>query len=239
MRAHLLLLLLGSAAMLAGCAAQDPTNCDLGDPAGLSNCIKQLLIESRSKIAKEADPLRLPDHNKDGVQASNIRVLGISRYSVDDLDVSFPSGQKIAVSAKISWPRIKGYLNVKARKCKRIVFKLCATVRAEPEVKVGRTEGTLTTTLNINVAPDGKITVTASGTNVSLNLASISVKANLKRFIGAINRLFGDPASRIVTKKANKWWRDNKAKIEKKAKDALDKAVREKVAVHLSRLLRL
>ncbi|XP_043211677.1 uncharacterized protein LOC122376067 [Amphibalanus amphitrite] len=234
------LLLLGLAALLAAGDAQDTANCDLGDPAGLSDCIKQLLVEARPKVAQEADPLRLPNNRDGDVELSNIRVHGISGYSVDGLSVSFPSDQQIAVRATISWPHINGKLDAKIRKCKKVIFKkVCVSVRGRPEVRVGRTVGSLTTTLNVHVGADGRIMVTASGTRVSLNLASIRVKANLRGAIGFFNRLFGDPASKITTKLANKWWGKNKGKIEGKARDALDKAVREKVAVHLARLLKI
>ena len=237
MRSALLLLL---AALLTLSWAQDLDHCDLSDPAGLSRCIKKLLIDSRPKIAQEADPLRLDNFRDGDVEGSNIRITGISGYSVDQLSLTFPRDQQIKVSARLSWPRIIGKLDAKIRKCKKILWKKrCITVRGRPEVTVGRTEGSLTTTLNVHVAADGKISVTATGTNVSLNLASIRIKANLRGAIGFFNRLFGDPASRITTKLANKWWRNNKTKIEGKARDALDKAVREKVSQELSKLLRI
>lgn len=235
-----LLLLLASAALLVGCTALDPADCDLGDPDGLSRCIKQLLIDSRPKIAEEADPLRLPNHRDGDLSASGIVIRGIAGFSVDSLSVTFPRDQQIAVHATIAWPHLRGDLDVEVRKCKKILWKKrCLKARASPDVTVGRTRGTLRTTLNVAVAADGKVTVTASGTRVSLDLASIRVKANLRGALGLFNRLFGDPASRITTKLANKWWGKNKAKIETKAKDALDKAVREKVSAQLSRLLKL
>ena len=235
-----LLLLLASAALLAGCVAQPLDECDLGDPDGLSRCIKQLLDDSRPKIRQEADPLHLPNHNDGDLSASNIVVTGIAGYSVDRLSVSFPRDQQIGVVASIAWPHLRGDLDVRVRKCKKILWKRrCVSVRARPDVHVGRTVGTLRTTLAVDVAPDGKVSVTARGTSVSLNLASVRVKANVRGAIGFFNRLFGDPASRITTKLANKWWRNNKGKIEAKARDALDKAVREKVSVQLSRLLKV
>ncbi|XP_043211646.1 uncharacterized protein LOC122376045 [Amphibalanus amphitrite] len=234
------LLLLGLAALLAAGDAQGTANCDLGDPAGLRDCVKQLLIEARPTVAKKVDPLRLPDQIEKNTKLTNIKVYGISGYSVDRLSVSFPSAEQMAVSATISWPHIKGKLDGWARRCIDIwITDLCASASAKPEITVGRTVGSLTTTLNVHVGGDGRITVTASGTRVSLNLASIRVKSNVSGVTGFFNRVFGDPASNYLTKKAKSLWSKHKSTIERKARDALDSAVKERLAVHLSRLLKL
>ena len=235
-----LVLLLASAALLSICSAQDLDNCNLSDPTGLSRCLKGLLISARPKIAQEADPLSLANFEDGDVKGSDIVIRGIAGYRVGQLSVSFPADRQVAVHATIAWPRIKGNLKAEVRKCKKILWKrICIRVRGRPEVTVGRTVGSLNTTLNVVVASNGQISVRARGTSVSLNLASIRIKANLRGVLGLFNRLFGDPASRITTRLANKWWRNNKSKIENKAKRALEKVVKEKLSLQLSRLLKL
>ena len=236
-----LLLLLASVALLVDCAALNPADCDLGDPDGLSRCIKQLLIDSRPEIAELADPLHVAEYEDDGLKLSNIVIRGIAGFSVGNLSVTFPGDQQISVYANITWPHLRGDLDGRLRKCKRILWKKrCVTLRGRPDIFVGRTRGTLRTTLNVAVAADGKITVTTNGTDVSLDLASITVIAHLRGAVGWFNRLFKDPASKYFTKEAKKWWEKNKAqKVEKKIEKALDKVVKEKVSVHLSRLLKI
>ena len=226
--------------LLADCTAQNGDTCDLGDPAGLSSCIKRLLADARPKVAEKADPLRLPDHKDGDLSASNIVIRGIADYSVEALTVTFPGSQQIAVRATIAWPRLRADLDATLKKCKRILFKRrCFRLRARPDVTVGRTAGTLTTTLAVQVAAGGQLTVRASDTKVTLSLARPRVKANLRGFVGFLNRIFFDPASRISTKLANKWWRKNKSKIQTKASNALDKIVRDELSVHLGRLLKV
>ena len=201
MRVDLLLLLLASAALLAGCTALDPVDCELDDAASLSRCIKQLLINARPQIAQLADPLRVDKYKSGKLEMSNIVVRGISGFSVERLSVTLPRDRQIAVHATISWPHLRGNLDAKARRCWWIA---CITAKAKPDVTVGSARGTLRTTLNVNVARNRRVTVTASGTRVSLDLTDIKVKPNLKGAVGLFARIFSNP-TKYVTDKVNEW----------------------------------
>jgi len=230
-----------TATLLAVAAANPAFDCDLSNPAALSGCIKRLLLESRDKVRQEADPLHLPNENKDDIETKNIVVRGIAGYEVDHLAVTFPNEQQIAVTATIAWPHIVGDLFVRIKKCKKIFWKKrCVSASAEPHVTVGRTSGTLTTTLQININEHGEISVDAKGTRVSLNLPRIHVTANIRNKVGSfLNKIIGKPADKIASKLANKWWGRNKGKIEGKARAALDKAVNDKLSVQLGDLLKV
>nr|QTP96541.1 adult cement protein 24 [Chelonibia testudinaria] len=230
--------LLASAALLVVRSAQVPLECDLDSSSSISHCLKQLLIKYRGKVASQADPLRLSNYDRGAVHIWDIVVRGLSGYNVDHLSVTFPHKMQIAVKASISWSHIFADASLKARGCKRFIFKFCATVRARPHLSVGRTTGTLTTKLNVVRQPNGQLAAYASGTQVSLHLASIHVKANVRGFAGLVNRILGDPASKYATRAANKLWASKRARIQDMAKKALDKVVRENVSPHLGRLLK-
>lgn len=226
--------------LLVSVAAGQSLNCDIGNPGALSYCLKNLLNAARSRIKAKADPLTLPNQNNDGVEVWNTRVYGLSNYNVEDLAITFPHQHKIAVDASIVWPVITADLTAKVRKCKRIIKKLCAQATGDVRISMGRTVGTLSTTLNFHVGPNGKLSITPVNTQVRLSLPKIHVKISLKSKVGKFfNRILGDPVSRIATKLTNKWWGKNRSKIETKAKNAFNEAIREDVSPKLENLLKV
>lgn len=230
----------GLVATLLSLVSGQPPDCKLTDPTSLSTCIKTLLIGSRDKIKRNFDPLRFNNIQNGGLQVSDIAVRGISSFNVDNLSVSFPKPSQIAVRASISWPWVVGSLYVEVHGCRRFIFKICATVlRARPEIAVAKPSGTLTTTLNVKISPQGQVFTTASDTNVDLDLSSVRIKVNFGGIAGFLNRLSGDTVSKVLSRVTNKWWSSNKGIVEMKAREALNQVVENELSKKLGKVLKI
>ncbi|XP_043189971.1 uncharacterized protein LOC122364032 [Amphibalanus amphitrite] len=229
--------------LLAVTAAQSP-NCDIGQPEALSDCVKQLLEGLRNDVHQSSDPLRLPGSTKqDGrvtTTVSDILIHGLSAYNIDHLNVEFPEGgTRLNVQATISWPRLRGNGHANAKAERRIFRKkLRASASADVEVRVSHPVGSLDVVLEIDVHPNGTIAARPLNTAVSVTLGDIDVDVHIGGLGGIVNRLIGDPVSKIATAVAeHNWKRSWRAKAERKAKEALEKAIVEKLGVQLSELL--
>ena len=230
--------------LLAVASAQQP-DCDLGNPEALNTCVKQLLEGLRNDVHQSSDPLRLEGSVKqDGrvtTTISDILIHGLSAYNIEHLNVAFPpEGEpRLHVQATISWPRLRGNVHARAKAEKRIFRKrVHASASAEVEVRVDRPVGSLGATIQLEVHEDGTVAARPATTAVSVTLGDIAVDVKLGGVGGLVDRLIGNPTSKIATAVAeHQWKRSWRPKAEQRAKEALEKAIVEKLGVQLSKVL--
>ncbi|KAF0295146.1 hypothetical protein FJT64_007279 [Amphibalanus amphitrite] len=242
MRITLLTIL--SAALLASCTAApsaDPTECDISRPDRLSACIERLLSAAQPLVRWPwlLDPLRLPNQTYGSLETWDAVVLDLSHYEVSSVSAMPLSNSEVAVSVQLQWPEITGAMSARLRKCRRVVFELCASASARPHIFVKETLGVIATILKIDAGPDGRTRVRASDTVVALKPGDLKVKVNLRGLVGAVNNIIGDPASRIATDLTNKWWNNNRPAMEKKLSKALESLVENELTRDLEKLVRL
>ena len=234
----LLVLLLAAAA-----TAQQP-DCDLGQPEALNDCLKQLLEGLRGDVHRRSDPLVLPGSSKQKgrvtTTVSDITIHGLAAYDIRHLNVAFPEGAtQLRVQATIGWPRIRGNVHARAKAEKKIWRKkIRASASGSAEVRVKNPVGSLDVTIQIDVSENGTITARPVSTAVSVTLSDIDVDITLGSRNRWVYRLIGDPISNILEVVAEHMWKRRwRRDVERKAKEALEKAIVEKLGVQLSELL--
>ena len=230
--------------LLSAVASAQPPDCDIGRPEALNDCVRKLLEGFRNDIHKSSDPLRLDNEEKrDGkvtTTISDIKIHGLASYDIPHLNVTFPDGgTQLAVQATIAWPRLRGNLHARAKAETRILGKkIRASVSADVEVRVKNPVGSLDVTIQIDVHENGTIAARPINTAVSVSLSDIDVDVRLGGVGRWVDRLIGNPTSRITELVAEHLWKRKwRRQVEQKAKEALEEAIVEKLGLQLSNLL--
>ena len=211
-------------------------NCDVSSPSSLSECLRQLLESSRPRLADSLDPLEMADRTTGGLHASNITILGLSSYRVQSTAAELLPSGGFGLRARVTWRRLHGVLDATMTRCRFLLVELCYKVRARPLVTFRRAAADLATTLKLAFGHDG-LTFAPHLTDVRLEVGNMTVRANLDGELGQLNKALDDPASRALTQWADEWWRQDRWRLERRATDALDRLIRDKLAGRIRQLL--
>ena len=211
-------------------------NCDVSSAASLSGCLRTLLETSRERLTDSLDPLQMEDRSTGGLNAANITVLGLSAYRVQATSAKLLSNGGFGLRARVTWKHLHAVLDATMTRCRTLLVELCYKVRARPLVLARRAAADLSTTLRLTFGAEG-LTFAPHNTDVRLQIGNITVQANLEGELGELNKALDDPASRAITQWADEWWQQDRWRVERRATDALDRLIRDKLGGRIRELL--
>ena len=219
-----------------------PATCHLDNIGQLKQCVQSVLNDYRPQLAARFDPLRLPSisgsRGRHRYWLSNIVVKGASTIQIRHVYVRPVGSSSASIRLAVHWPHLRAELKVKARLCKKILWKKrCITQRARPRISVHGATASLSTRWSAAVKGD-KFVIIPSNTKININLRTIRVNPKLGGVAGVLYKLFGRIAKRLVNKWVRKAWNKRRPDIERKLSKELEKLINKNIGPALSKVMR-